>query len=178
MTIDTSGDATPRLIKDKNQVVGESILSVRLADQERIQSASPATTELSLNQREAIKACSQALDLLQKDTIQEFDNALTCNSKLEDLMNPNLPGFEKIGRFYGMPPDELKHYVGNKQVVFLLISNIFNRLDELGETAVAANLKNDSKSIGSDFLMAVLHKAKLSEYQTVDGEKNEPHFLK
>lgn len=177
MTTDTSGDAAPRLVRDKNQLIDESIISVRTTAQERIQTAFPVTTELLPGQRTAINACIQALDLLQKDTALDFDNALTCNSKREDLRNPSLPGFEKINRFYGLPPNELKYYIGNKQVIFLLISNIFNRLDELGEKAVAVNPKNDSKSIGADFLMAVLHKAKLSDYQTADGENKRATFF-
>jgi len=120
---------------------------------------------LSEEQIVAFKASEGALRLLQLDSLAEFrvgkKTGRLDSRKLK--RHKDILGYSKID--------------SKEQILFLLISNTFNRTDELAETAIRSTRSHDSKSVGKEFLNNLLTKVRVSEFTDQGGDKVRVNFF-
>jgi len=165
-----------------NEAPGKREFKINLIDiqknvSEKIQEYLPDKEELSVKQQNAISACTKSIKYLQEDSVIELTSSIKVSSDIDSLKNrypllkENLNTFLEIHLI-----KKLSSYLNPERIVFLLVSNTFNRLDKLGENAISTNKKSTKDAIGEGFLEKVLEKAKLSEYTDSNGQEKKANF--
>jgi len=129
----------------------------------------------SKEEKNSIQACFYAFDLLQEDAVVEFIWAVKEDYQT-DTFSPKLSIGDAIEIIIGGPPKAWNTNLQERQIAFLLMSNIFNRADVLVETAITATKSNQDEAVGGVFLEKVLAKARLSSFKNTEGEETRANF--
>lgn len=112
---------------------------------------------------ESVAVCKGVIDLLQIDSIGELIHAYS----LRDPRIKSKMRFSNDMDHDFIPVEELT----SQDAVFLTISNIFNRTDDLIETVLAHSPYTEPQNVGTNFVNNVLGKALIAEVKNGDNKK-------